>query len=77
MLGACGWAFVKSMRKLYYNMTITCVSAVVALAVGERKHLRLSAGQLHQMGGSWIVAARLKERSGELRMRLYASLFWV
>src|ERR1700757_2305158 len=34
MLGAYGWAFVKSIRKLYYNMTITLVSAVVAMVVG-------------------------------------------
>jgi nickel/cobalt transporter (NiCoT) family protein len=25
MLGAYGWAFVKPIRKLYYNITITCV----------------------------------------------------
>jgi nickel/cobalt transporter (NiCoT) family protein len=31
MLFAYGWAFVKPIRKLYYNMTITFVSAVVAL----------------------------------------------
>src|SRR6185312_11421242 len=34
MLGAYGWAFVKPIRKLYYNMTITLASVVVALAVG-------------------------------------------
>ena len=30
MLGAYGWAFVKPMRKLYYNMVITLVSVLVA-----------------------------------------------
>jgi len=34
MLGAYGWAYVKPLRKLYYNITITSVSVVVALAVG-------------------------------------------
>ena len=34
MLGAYGWAFVKPMRKLYYNMVITLVSVLVALIVG-------------------------------------------
>ena len=34
MLGAYGWAFMKPVRKLYYNMTITLVSVVVALVVG-------------------------------------------
>ena len=31
MLGAYNWAFVKPMRKLYYNMTITLVSVIVAI----------------------------------------------
>src|SRR5208337_4843243 len=34
MLGAYGWAFVKPIRKLYYNLTITFVSIVVAVLVG-------------------------------------------
>ena len=34
MLGAYGWAFVKPIRKLYYNMTITFVSVVMALLIG-------------------------------------------
>lgn len=34
MLGAYGWAFVKPIRELYYNMTVTFVSVVVALLVG-------------------------------------------
>ena len=34
MLGAYGWAFVKPVRKLFYNMTITLVSFVIALLIG-------------------------------------------
>ena len=34
MLGAYRWAFVRPMRKLYYNMTITFVSVVVAVLIG-------------------------------------------
>lgn len=30
--GAYGWAFVKPVRKLYYNITITSVSVIVAFA---------------------------------------------
>ena len=30
MVGAFGWAFVKPVRKLYYNMTITLVSVIAA-----------------------------------------------
>src|SRR6266567_4605258 len=34
MLGAYGWAFVKPIRKLYYNMNITLVSVLVAVVIG-------------------------------------------
>ncbi len=47
MLGAYGWAFIKPVRKLYYNITITFVSVVVALVVGGIEALGLLAGQLH------------------------------
>ena len=33
MVRAYGWAFVKPVRKLYYNLTITSASVVVAVAV--------------------------------------------
>jgi nickel/cobalt transporter (NiCoT) family protein len=34
MLGAYGWACVRPVRKLYYNMNITLISVVIALFVG-------------------------------------------
>jgi len=34
MLGAYGWAFVRPVRKLYYNMNITLISIVIALFIG-------------------------------------------
>ena len=34
MLGAYGWAFVKPIRKLYYNLNITGISVIVALVIG-------------------------------------------
>ena len=39
MIGAYGWAFVKPIRKLYYNSTITFVSVVMALMSAESKQL--------------------------------------
>jgi hypothetical protein len=41
VLGAYGWAFVNPIRRLYYNLTITGVSVVVALAIGGIETLRL------------------------------------
>jgi nickel/cobalt transporter (NiCoT) family protein len=34
MVGAYNWAFINPVRKLYYNLTITSVSVVVAVVVG-------------------------------------------
>jgi high-affinity nickel-transport protein len=66
MLGAYGWAFVKPVRKLYYNMTITFVSVVVALAVGGIEALGLLAGRFHLKGTFWEFIARLNDNFGIL-----------
>ncbi len=59
MLGAYGWAFIKPVRKLYYNMTITCVSVLAALLVGGIEALGLVAAQFHLKGGFWDAVVRL------------------
>lgn len=41
MIGAYGWAFVKPIRKLYYNMTMTSVSVIVAVVIGGVEALGL------------------------------------
>jgi high-affinity nickel-transport protein len=66
MLGAYGWAFVKPIRKLYYNLTITFVSVAVAFAVGGIEALGLLAGQLHLKGKFWDLISRLNDNFGTL-----------
>ena len=66
MLGAYGWAFVKPVRKLWYNLTITAVSVVVALVVGGLEALGLVADQLRLEGGVWNAVALLNENLGAL-----------
>lgn len=53
MLGAYGWAFVKPVRKLYYNLNITLVSVLVALVVGTIEVLSIIATQFNLSGGIW------------------------
>jgi high-affinity nickel-transport protein len=57
---------VKPVRKLYYNMTITGISVVVALAIGGIEVLVLIADQFHPTGGFWLVTVCLNESFGEL-----------
>ncbi len=53
MVGAYGWAFVNPLRKLYYNLTITGVSVIVAVIVGAIEALGLVAEKLSLSGGIW------------------------
>jgi high-affinity nickel-transport protein len=66
MLGAYGWAFVKPIRKLYYNITITLVSVVVAFAVGGIEFLGLMAEQFHLKGRFWSLVGKLNDNFGTL-----------
>jgi nickel/cobalt transporter (NiCoT) family protein len=64
MLGAYGWAFVKPIRKLYYNITITTISVIVALLVGSIEGLGLLADQLHLTGRFWDFIGSLDDNFG-------------
>jgi high-affinity nickel-transport protein len=66
MLGAYGWAFIKPIRKLYYNITITFVSVVVAFAVGGVEALGLLADHFHPKGRVWEWIGRLNGNFGAL-----------
>lgn len=62
MLGAYEWAFVRPIRKLYYNITITAVSALVAIVIGGIETLALIGDKLALSGGVWSAAADLGGR---------------
>ncbi len=68
MLGAYGWAFMKPVRKLYYNMTITAVSVVVALIVGGLETLNLIGDELGLTdgGGFWGAIGAINDNFGTL-----------
>ena len=53
MLGAYNWAFVRPIRKLYYNLVITAVSVVVAVLIGGIEGLGLIGDQLGLGGWFW------------------------
>ncbi len=66
MLGAYGWAFVKPIRKLYYNMTITFVSVLVALIIGGIEALGLIGDQFKMQGLFWDSIGFLSDNFGVL-----------
>ncbi len=66
MLGAYDWAFVKPIRKLFYNMTITLVSVVVAVLIGGIEALGLIADQLGLTGWFWDGVGALNDNFNSL-----------
>jgi high-affinity nickel-transport protein len=61
MLGVYSWAFVRPIRKLWYNLTITAASVVVALVIGAVEALGLIGGVLGLHGGIWARIAALND----------------
>ena len=66
MLGAYGWAFMKPLRKLYYNLTITFVSVLAAAAIGSVEALGLLAERFSLDGPFWHAVAALNGHFGAL-----------
>jgi nickel/cobalt transporter (NiCoT) family protein len=76
MVGAYGWAFVRPVRKLWYNLTITSVSVVVAFAIGGLEALGLLQAKLGLEGGFWSFIGELNEglaQFGYLVVALFAA----
>jgi len=66
MLGAYSWAYVQPVRKMFYNLTITLVSVVVALAIGTLEALNLIADKLALQGAFWSWIGAINDNFGVL-----------
>jgi high-affinity nickel-transport protein len=74
MLGAYGWAFMKPIRKLHYNLTMTFVSVAVALGVGGIEVLTVIRGQFLLNGPFWDSVGAAGDDFGALGIAI-AALF--
>ncbi|MFB6135464.1 MAG: hypothetical protein ABEJ04_01770 [Halobacteriaceae archaeon] len=59
MAEAYDWAFSTPVRKVYYNLTVTGISVVVALFVGTVELVQVTAPTLGLDGGVWGTVAGL------------------
>jgi len=66
MLGAYGWAFAHPVRKLYYNLTITFVSVVVAVVIGGIEAFGLLGDRLSLSGRFWDAIGAMNSNFGVL-----------
>lgn len=53
MRAAYGWAFLRPIRKIYYNLTVTVISVAVAFAIGGVELLQVLASELNLTGPYW------------------------
>lgn len=53
MLGAYGWAFIQPIRKVYYNLSITLLSVLVAFVVGTYELLQIFQSEFSLRGKAW------------------------
>ncbi len=63
MAMAYGWAFVKPVRKVYYSITVTALSVVVAVLIGSVQMVGLLSERLDITGGAigWVAALSLDD----------------
>jgi nickel/cobalt transporter (NiCoT) family protein len=64
---AYGWAFAKPIRKVYYNLTMTLISVLVAFVIGTIEVLGVLASELGLSGGwfgFWTTMNWLNNASG-------------
>ena len=61
MVGAYGWAFVHPIRKLWYNLTITAASVLVAVFIGGIEALGLIGDKLRLEGVFWDIIGGLND----------------
>ena len=52
---AYGWAFLDPVRKIYYNLTVTVISVLVALAIGTAELMQVLAAEFKLSGPIWRV----------------------
>jgi nickel/cobalt transporter (NiCoT) family protein len=61
MLRVYGWAFVKPLRKLYYNMMLTLTSTILALVIAGIGIANLLQAYFHPSGAFWSIMEQLHE----------------
>lgn len=66
MVGAYRWALIRPLRKLYYNISITAASVIVAVFVGSVESLGLIREKLGLSGLFWEGITRLNDNFGNL-----------
>jgi high-affinity nickel-transport protein len=77
MCGAYGWAFANPLRKIFYNLTVTGLSVVVALFIGTIELVSIVTDRILDVHtGIWGALQRLDSQSMGLAVALLFVLCW-
>jgi nickel/cobalt transporter (NiCoT) family protein len=71
---AYGWAFMKPLRKVYYNLTMTVISVIVAVVIGTIELLGVMATELGLTGGPfgfWTTMNWLNNSNGPYGIEIW------
>ena len=63
---AYGWAFLNPLRKVYYNLTVTIMSVMVAWAIGSVEILQVLSTELNLSGAFWLWVNSVELRDHRL-----------
>ena len=74
---AYGWAFLKPIRKIYYNLTITIISVLVAFVIGTVEVIQVLSRELVLDGGIWTFFNSLDFESLGAVIVLIFVISWV
>jgi high-affinity nickel-transport protein len=66
MVHAYGWAFINPVRKVWYNLTITAASVLVAVLIGAVEVLALVGERFSLRGPLWSAVGGLNNGFGDL-----------
>lgn len=73
---AYGWAFSKPVRKVYYNITITGLSVLVAFYIGTLELMQVLATQINLTGGVWNYAQNFNiNKAGMIVVGLFVGIW--
>lgn len=79
MVGAYGWALHEPLRKLWYDLTLTATSVLVAVLIGGLELLGLLAHRFELRGAVWSAVANAGDNGTRLGLGIIGAflLVWV
>ncbi|MFY9488365.1 MAG: HoxN/HupN/NixA family nickel/cobalt transporter [Solirubrobacterales bacterium] len=73
---AYAWAFERPVRRLYYNLTVTSLTAFAALIIGSLSLAGVAIEQFGLTGGAWsLIAAVELEHAGYALVLMFAAVW--